>query len=640
MRRVSSRQRLVSWDAFDAAADDDQDVDSDAQSHHDNLSTSGSDATAEQVPFGTDQPRHQQQAAAPVSPVASHGRSHRPRDQHDHNHHHHLLHLHWHHRPAFLHMLSPPSKSAPSAKRRSSKRSRRALKTKLPSAAASVQKTTKVDAPAFVPAFSWEMAQQPPLSIPQPAVLAVAPPSLLDHLNDDVQMSVFSFLDVRSLRSLVSTNKKIRRFVLDPDRQAFFWNSLGSSKAWWSAFMPHQANCGGNQRTADDRVTPVNLYDAIRIPCAATNRTKRQKNHQQLINLPLYCGWIPDALPTSVHKIFARGCPRWRSMFSLTATVDPETNREWIKYTGQVGTGDRCIRADHPLPRPVSREHKHHSILDILCRGKSAAMVSPLAEWRPFCAPHRIDDDTLDISPRMVSYFEVTIQPDHAQDGTQRTNPPGGNVQPTRSDCVAVGVATESFPLYSRMPGWDRMSFGYHGDDGGIFHASGNMLSKFGPSFGAGDTVGCGIDYVAQSIFYTLNGEFLGHAWKHLDWELLQNKLYPVVGVDTNNPLWINFGQSKFQFDLATYMEPHHELIQDAYSLIRSSTHGVAQHHAKHCNQHHHHHDKHLVSAMSKSAVIQGHTITTTTTTTTIPRSIFHHRPPHRNMDGTFTYGV
>lgn len=58
--------------------------------------------------------------------------------------------------------------------------------------------------------------------------------------------------------------------------------------------------------------------------------------------------------------------------------------------------------------------------------------------------------------------------------------------------CVAVGIAAPPFPVTGRMPGWDAHSFGYHSDDGAVFHGSG-AGRMFGPTFGVGDTIGCGI---------------------------------------------------------------------------------------------------------------------------------------------------
>ena len=184
------------------------------------------------------------------------------------------------------------------------------------------------------------------------------------------------------------------------------------------------------------------------------------------------------------------------------------------------------------------------------------------------------DNYSVQLTPRLISYYEVQIIPKTVDSSGREEDEDEDFVLPTRpfgfvrhnaTDCVAVGVATESFHIHSRMPGWDCLSFGYHGDDGGIFHASGGMVKRFGPSFGAGDTVGCGIDYVNQGIFFTLNGEFLGYGWKGIDVEFLQNDLYPVVGVDTNNPICCNFGSQPFAFDLSSFIMKHEELIRSPY---------------------------------------------------------------------------
>jgi SPRY domain len=99
------------------------------------------------------------------------------------------------------------------------------------------------------------------------------------------------------------------------------------------------------------------------------------------------------------------------------------------------------------------------------------------------------------------------------------------------------------------------------------------MVKRYGPTFSAGDTIGCGVDYVERGIFYTLNGTFLGYAWKGIDDEFLTNDLFPVVGLDTNCPLHLNFGTDggeAFQFDLASFLMDHKNVIAPLYRLPSS----------------------------------------------------------------------
>lgn len=197
------------------------------------------------------------------------------------------------------------------------------------------------------------------------------------------------------------------------------------------------------------------------------------------------------------------------------------------------------------------------TILNSLFRGARAVAGSP--PWRPFVAPYVTgsgDDNKMQVhlTPRLVSYYEVTILPCPDDSPFVRTTTAGAFPQEQTgvTDCVAVGVATGNFHLHSRMPGWDVHSYAYHGDDGGIFHASGDMTRRFGSAFGKGDTVGCGVDYITGGIFFTLNGDFLGYGWTTVDVEFLAQDLYPTIGVDTNSPISCNFGERPFAFDLTS----------------------------------------------------------------------------------------
>jgi hypothetical protein len=70
------------------------------------------------------------------------------------------------------------------------------------------------------------------------------------------------------------------------------------------------------------------------------------------------------------------------------------------------------------------------------------------------------------VSPRLVSYFEVEILP--SNNAVAATSPTlEGHRQhhpvPLRhhhaKDCVAVGLATSDFMLHGKMPGWDQNSW-------------------------------------------------------------------------------------------------------------------------------------------------------------------------------------
>jgi len=151
----------------------------------------------------------------------------------------------------------------------------------------------------------------------------------------------------------------------------------------------------------------------------------------------------------------------------------------------------------------------------------------------------------------------------------------GGNEESLDAECVAIGLSTSRFRPAAKMPGWDAHSFGYHSDDGGIFHGAGDMEREFGKTYGVGDTVGCGIDYShgdgGGAIFFTLNGEFLGYAWTNVAAISLGEDMYPTVGVDSNCPLEINFGSHPFTFDLGGFVEGQRHCIETALGPLAPS---------------------------------------------------------------------
>ena len=97
------------------------------------------------------------------------------------------------------------------------------------------------------------------------------------------------------------------------------------------------------------------------------------------------------------------------------------------------------------------------------------------------------------------------------------------------SGYIGIGLSGLLVSL-NRLPGWEKTSWGYHGDDGRVFECSGTGR-LFGPQFTTGDVVGefipfllynrdikpshqwtgCGIDFTQQNqVFFTKNGEMIG----------------------------------------------------------------------------------------------------------------------------------
>jgi hypothetical protein len=100
------------------------------------------------------------------------------------------------------------------------------------------------------------------------------------------------------------------------------------------------------------------------------------------------------------------------------------------------------------------------------------------------------------------------------------------------------------------LPGWDKLSYGYHGDDGNAFCGSGTG-QVYGPTFTTGDVIGCGLNLIEGSCFYTKNGHNLGTAFTDMP-----TQLYPTVGLQTPGEIIdANFGQEPFVFDIEGEMK-------------------------------------------------------------------------------------
>mmetsp|Transcript_28567 Transcript_28567/g.53740 ORF Transcript_28567/g.53740 Transcript_28567/m.53740 type:complete len:315 (-) Transcript_28567:167-1111(-) len=152
----------------------------------------------------------------------------------------------------------------------------------------------------------------------------------------------------------------------------------------------------------------------------------------------------------------------------------------------------------------------------------------------------------------LVSYYEVKIV-EAPEDVSSKKEEKDSSTKWSEA-CISIGLATKNYPMNDSMPGWKPNSFGYHSDDGSTF---GNCVrqASYGPTFGVGDVVGCGLDYETRTLFYTLNGKFLDVAATLDEKMLTEEDWYPTIGLDSHDGVECNFGGQPFVFDLQNYCE-------------------------------------------------------------------------------------
>lgn len=104
--------------------------------------------------------------------------------------------------------------------------------------------------------------------------------------------------------------------------------------------------------------------------------------------------------------------------------------------------------------------------------------------------------------------------------------------------------------VYSLI-GWDLNSWGYHSDDGFLYFGNSQQNIAFEFGYSEGDTVGCGVNFLEKTVFFTLNGDMLGVAFKFLKDTI---PLYPAIGLSqAGTEINANFGDQTFLFNIVEY---------------------------------------------------------------------------------------
>uniref|UniRef100_A0A060T2J0 ARAD1C28996p n=1 Tax=Blastobotrys adeninivorans TaxID=409370 RepID=A0A060T2J0_BLAAD len=131
-------------------------------------------------------------------------------------------------------------------------------------------------------------------------------------------------------------------------------------------------------------------------------------------------------------------------------------------------------------------------------------------------------------------------------------------------DLLGIGLC-DAEAMLTKMPGLEKHSWGYHSDDGRIITCQGTAKS-YGPKFGAGDVIGCGVDFHKNCVFYTKNGLPLGVAFQ----DVSDSTLYPNVGLKTGQIIRANFGGEEFRFDIEKYIRDEKAKVMEEVKARQS----------------------------------------------------------------------
>lgn len=107
---------------------------------------------------------------------------------------------------------------------------------------------------------------------------------------------------------------------------------------------------------------------------------------------------------------------------------------------------------------------------------------------------------------------------------------------------ITIGFCHHSHFRDDMQPGGYPHSCGYHGATGMLFTGS-ETGQEFGPTFSKGDTVGAGISFNTNMIFFVKNGKVI----ESIPNEMMSCALYPVVSLGSvGDEVHFNFGKHPF----------------------------------------------------------------------------------------------
>lgn len=184
-------------------------------------------------------------------------------------------------------------------------------------------------------------------------------------------------------------------------------------------------------------------------------------------------------------------------------------------------------------------------------------------------ANHQLDfgcvrsNKPFDLRGKIAFYYEIQI-----------VNTGGSN----EKSHATIGLATLSFGL-NRQLGSSFDSIGYRGSNGYLYDGYTVGGSEFGPSFGTGDIVGCGMLVESQEIFFTLNGKRLPPPKSRI--QETKQPMFAAVSLHSNDESiranFDGFEDAPFRFDLGGLIQNQKELYQKKLDKVNAPSKAIDQ---------------------------------------------------------------
>ena len=148
-------------------------------------------------------------------------------------------------------------------------------------------------------------------------------------------------------------------------------------------------------------------------------------------------------------------------------------------------------------------------IRDLNPSNKTEPQKIIIRSMTPFTKVVQVNDAEQVVTLSCIGYFESKVQSKDSILITKNDIDDDNDSHQLYQLQLSIGIACALFPLRGRRAGFDKYSFGYHGD-GRIYHGSRNCI-KVGPSYDINDIIGCGLLYPPLGkqhgqLFYTKNG--------------------------------------------------------------------------------------------------------------------------------------